>query len=316
MRLGLLVLLFTAFQITTPCITTSQELPQLKVQFSHSFGKQGSNPGEFQNPMAVSVDPKGNVYIADTGNNRIQKLDLYGRVIKFIGGFGWESEQFQNPVDICADNGLDVFVADYENRRIERYDKDLNWISSFYSDETLPEQLRFGFPCGVAISIHGELFLVDDENYRLLKLNTQRQPDLSFGDFDWGEGKLDKPCKVFVGLDDRVYVTDQSAGRIVVFDYFGNYLSHWGDRVLSQPRGLCQTPSGHLLAADWDAHKIVAFDPAGRDLLSWGSKGEKLGAFNHPADVACHADKVYVVDSYNHRIQVFMLILQNIKENH
>lgn len=302
------LLLLCLFNIL-PSITNSQELPALKAQYLHSFGKNGSEPGEFINPTAISVDPKGNVYVADTGNNRIQKLDAYGRVIKFNGGFGWESEQFQRPLDICADNGLDVFVADYENRRIERYDKDLNWISSFYSDATLPEELRFGFPCGIAISIHSELFLVDDENYRVLKLNTERQPDLSFGDFDWGEGKLDQPCKVFVSRDDKVYISDQAAGRVVVFDYYGNYLTHWGDEVLSQPHGLCQTSLGHLLVTDWDNHRIVVFDTAGRVVYNWGSRGDKLGAFNHPADVACHGDKVYVVDCDNHRVQVFNLVL-------
>lgn len=288
----------------------SQESSAFKAQFSHSIGRQGSAAGEFLHPMAISVDPKGQLYVADTGNNRIQKLDSHGKVVRFVGGFGWEREQFQRPVDICADNGLDVFVADYENRRIERYDKDLNWIGSFYSDETLPEELQFGFPCGVDISIHGELFLVDDENYRVLKFNTQREPDLSFGDFDWGEGKLEQPCKVLVSRDDKVYVSDQAAGRIVVFDYYGNYLTYWGKGILSHPQGLCQTPSGHILVADGENHRIVVFDPAGRPVYHWGSLGDKLGAFNHPVDVACHGDKVLVADSDNHRIQVFTILIK------
>ena len=300
-----LLILVVGLLIALPFCVLSQEKTSIKAIFSYSFGKEGAAPGELLNPMAVSVDPKGNVYVADTGNNRIQKLDAFGKVIKFIGGFGWESEQFQRPLDICADNGLDVFVADYENRRIERYDKDLNWITSFYSDESLPEELHFGFPCGIAISIHSELFLVDDENYRVLKLNTERKPDLTFGDFDWGEGKLDQPCKVYVSPDDKVYVSDQAAGRVVVFDYYGNYLTHWGDGVLSQPRGICQTPSGHILVADWGNHQIVVFDIAGRPVFNWGSLGDKIGAFNHPADVACYGDKVYVADSDNHRVQVF-----------
>jgi len=303
----LLLIAFSAIFVLYS-LAHSQESAGFKAQFSHSIGRQGSAPGEFLHPMAVSVDPKGQLYVADTGNNRIQKLDAKGKVEKFIGGFGWEREQFQRPVDICADNGLDVFVADYENRRIERYDKDLNWISSFYSSETLPEELQFGFPCGVDISIHGELFLVDDENYRVLKFNTQRESDLSFGDFDWGEGKLDQPCKVLVSRDDKIYVSDQAAGRIVVFDYYGNYLTYWGKGILSQPRGLCQTPSGYILVADWENHRIVVFDPAGRPVYQWGSRGDKLGAFNHPADVACHGDKVYVADSDNHRIQVFSIV--------
>ena len=302
-KIILLISLFLVYPIP------DQAQEKVVIKFLYSFGGEGIDPGFLNNPMGISIDPQGNIYIADTGNNRIQKLDAYGQVINFIGGFGWDSEQFQKPVDIWANNGLDVFVADYENRRIERYDKDLNWISSLYSDSRLPEELHFGFPCGIANSIHGELFLTDDENYRVLKFSTERIPILNFGGFDWGEGKLEKPCKILVTKDDKVYVTDLSAGCIVEYDYYGNFLMRWGESVLSQPSGICKTLTGHLVITDKGTDQIVVFDRTGRVICQWGSGGDKLGAFKNPADVACFADKLFVVDSGNHRVQVFSLTI-------
>ena len=133
----------------------------MSLLFLFSFGSYKIENIPISNPQSISVDPKGNIYLADTGNNRIIKYSQEGHFIKSIGGFGWDKEQFDTPMDICAKSVLDVFIADYNNHRIERYDKDLNYISSFYSDESQNENLQFGFPVGVSVSIHGELILID-----------------------------------------------------------------------------------------------------------------------------------------------------------
>ena len=273
--------------------------------FAFAFGSAGEEPGEFHKPAGLTVDPNGNIYVADTGNNRICKFDRSGQLITFIGGFGWESEQFQHPVDIYTDEGLNVFVADYENRRIERYDKDLNWISSIHSSPSLDENLQFGFPRSVCLSLHNDLFVVDGENNRILKLNALREPVLSFGDYDWGEGDLAEPAQIFISRSDEVYVTDISAGLVRIYDYYGNYVTRIGDGVLDRPTGLCFIAGGLLCVADEGGDCLFFFDRSGRLLLTLGSPGEKLGAFQNPGDVAAQRNRVYVADTDNHRVQVF-----------
>lgn len=273
-----------------------------------SFGEEGDGPSQFQQPMAITVDPNGNIYIADTGNNRIQKFNRQGQFQTMVGGFGWNREQFQRPMDVCADNGLDVFVADYENRRIERYDKDLNWIGTFHTDPTSEEKLAMGFPVGISLSIHGDLFITDGENKRVLKLNTLREPVLSFGDFDWGAGYLLAPCKVTVLKDDRVFVTDQQIGQIVIYDYFGNFIQTIGQGLLKEPFGLGFDPTQSLIfVTDIANDQVFVIDSVGRFLGIIGSWGKKLGAFDNPTDAAVFQNILYVTESGNHRVQVFML---------
>jgi tripartite motif-containing protein 71 len=281
----------------------------LQAKFLFSFGKEGEAPGQLRHPLGISADPNGNIYVADTGNNRIQKFDSQGRLLASVGGFGWGQEQFQKPVDLCAENGLDVFVADYENRRIERYDKELNCISSYLPDANLPDRLQFGFPRSVGISIHGDLFIIDSENRRVLKLNSQHEPETSFGDYDWGEGNLGEPVQVCVSRTDKVFVSDDRLELVMVYDYFGNFLDSIGDKSVSSPAGLCISADNILYVADPDKDQIVAFDPEGRPLATIGSQGEKLGAFNNPNDVALYQNRLYVADTDNHRIQVFELSL-------
>ncbi|MFQ5649911.1 MAG: NHL repeat-containing protein [bacterium] len=257
-------------------------------------------------PQAFAVDSDGNVYVVDTGHNRVVKFDRDGEIVAAVGGFGWEREAFDRPQDISVKTMLDIFIADYNNERIERYDRDLNFISSLTVDETQPENLRFGFPAGVDISKHGELFICDNENNRILKLNALGDPVLSFGDFNWGEGRLQAPARIEITADDRVYVSDREANDIVVYDYYGNYLSRFGADKLRQPGGLAWYRS-LLLVADSGHDRVAVFDQGQRLVFGWGTKGEKAGAFEAAMDVAVYEQKIYVLDSNNNRIQVFKL---------
>jgi DNA-binding beta-propeller fold protein YncE len=299
----------------TLCGNGFSQQENFTLQLLFSFGSKGDGPGQFQTPAGISTDPNGNIYVADTGNNRIQKFDHRGNLLKFIGGFGWESEQFQRPVDICAENGLDVFVADYDNNRIERYDKDLNWITSYRNNENLEDNLQFAFPQSVNISIHGDLFIVDGENNRVLKLNTFREPEISFGGYDWGQGALTAPVQICISKDDKIYVSDQDAGSVFVFDYYGNYLFEIGRDITPSPQGLCLDENNNLYITDSELDQIFIFDSAGHKIIEYGSRGEKLGAFQNPGDIAVFQNKIYVTDMDNHRVQVFQLYSnKNIKE--
>jgi tripartite motif-containing protein 71 len=282
-------------------------LYHLTVVYEFSFGGEGEAPGQFRHPEGLSTDIKGNIYIADTGNNRIQKFDSRGRPISFIGGFGWASEQFQRPVDIYADKGLNVYVADYENHRIELYDKDLHWISSFYSQSSWEEKVQFSFPRSVCLSIHNELFITDGEHNRILKFNDQKEPEMSFGDFDWGEGGLTEPSQLYITRNDQVLVSDQGAGCIRIYDYYGNFLFDIGGDVLSIPKGLAANREGIIFVADAGESRVVVFDSAGRMVAKIGAPGDKLGAFQNPSDVALVENRLFVLDTDNNRVQVFTI---------
>ena len=279
----------------------------LMVRLLYAFGREGDGPGQFRSPRALSLDPEGALYIADTGNNRIQKCTAAGAVLAMVGGFGWGENQFQQPVDLYAGNGLDLFIADYQNRRIVRCDRQLHWISAYSSPQGTANKLSLGFPAGLALSIHNDLFIADAENLRILKLNALREAVQSFGDFAEGEGELAEPNQAALDTKDRLYVSDRRRGCVVVYDYFGNYLEEIGSSILKEPVGLCLTREGLLLVADEGRDQVLIFSQKGRLIRSVGTTGEKLGALNDPADVAVQGDRMYIVESANHRVQAFEL---------
>jgi sugar lactone lactonase YvrE len=266
-------------------------------------------------PLGMDVDPDGNLYIADTGNNRILKCSRRGELRREVGGFGFDKQQFDRPVDVWAGNGLDVFVVDYNNQRLERYDKELNYISSYYSDETQNESLQFGYPAAIGFSTIGELFLADHEFNRVLRIDSFGKPKSSFGDFNWGEGRLARPAKILIDANRKIFVSDSTADEIVEYDYYGNFLQRFGAGVLRDPAGMArlraegrgQRASDLLFVADRGNHRVVCFSNEGEKVFDFGKRGRGPEEFFSPADVATHGNRIFVLDTGNNRAQVFEL---------
>ncbi|MBL7962196.1 NHL repeat-containing protein, partial [bacterium] len=165
--------------------------------------------------------------------NRIVKLDTKGKYVNHVGGFGWKNNQFDSPVDIFAVDGLNIYVADLNNQRIQRYSKKLEYVTSFGEskltelsiDASRTSNEPLGFPSGLAVSSQGDLFYSDSENDQIVKINRFGKKETAFGGFSEGRGTLRSPGKVFV-TSRFVYVIDEN--RVVVFDYYGNYIRDIG----------------------------------------------------------------------------------------
>jgi DNA-binding beta-propeller fold protein YncE len=306
MKMSLLLVLL---HVAAMCLQSAER--QLNATFLFAFGEKGERPAQFNRPLGVSADAKGSIYVLDSGNNRLQKFSPQGELISFIGGFGWEKEQFQFPVDLFVYNSLDIFVADFDNNRIERYDKDLNWLASYYSNENWSPKMQFQFPISVCLSLHGDFFIIDSENDRVIKLNAAFEPEISFGDYDWGQGVLQEASHIYVSKNDNVYVTDLRAHKILVYDYYGNFISDVGAGELDAPKGLCVDDQEQIFVADAKKNHVLAFDKIGHLILEIGSLSTKFAGFNEPSDVTVIRDKLYVADTQNHRIQIFQLAWEN-----
>ncbi len=293
-----------------------QEYPDRAfVRYVTTWGEKGDKPAQFKEPQGLSVDPGGFLYVADTGNQRIQKFDPNGLFITAIGGFGWNQEQFNSPVAVSSRNGMDVFVADMYNNRIERYDKDLHYIGTLRSSEEWPDDLQFGFPKDVDLFTQGELFCLDSENHRVLKLDVLGNPQRSFGDFDAGDGRLIQPQKFILSNQGNVYVSDSEYGRIVVFDIHGNYYDTFGEGILKVPSGITVTSDELILVADEDQKRVFVFQKSGGFMGSFEGVREAGIHFEEPGDIAFWRDRVFVLDKKRSVIDVFQWIFAEEKSD-
>jgi DNA-binding beta-propeller fold protein YncE len=99
--------------------------------FAFKFGSIGSGDGQFFQPSGVAVDGGGNIYVADTGNNRIQKLNQNGSVILQFGTRGTGDSQFDSPSGVAVDRAGNIYVADSGNNRIQKLNQNGNLVLRF-----------------------------------------------------------------------------------------------------------------------------------------------------------------------------------------
>jgi DNA-binding beta-propeller fold protein YncE len=277
--------------------------------FLLSWGRHGSEPGQFS--FGSSQDPTkppgggiavtgGYVFVADSGNNRIQRFTLQGREPMPWGAKGSAPGQFRYPRGLAA-NEHEVIVADDDNHRIEQFDLEGAFQAETGTQGKGPGQ--FGFPYGVALDGAGNVYVADDLNHRVVKLTPQLAFVGAWGGFGGKPGQLAFPRALASDAAGRTYVADTANDRVQVFDPQGNYLrtigaSARGPAELTGPLGVAVDPTGRLLVSDTVDDRIELFAPGTNAYAGqWSEAGGASTAFYRPTGIGVDPrGAVYVVD--------------------
>ncbi|HYW69980.1 MAG TPA: tandem-95 repeat protein, partial [Pyrinomonadaceae bacterium] len=191
-----------------------------------SWGTAGSGDGQFAGPLGVAIDLVGNVYVVDSGNNRIQKFNTSGTSITKWGAAGSGNGQFNNPAGIAVDPAGNVYVADTFNNRIQQFTSAGVFVSKF--GQSGAGEGQFQHPYAVAADRVGNLYVADSDNHRIEKFDTSGNFLLQWGGHGTGNGLFDNPRGVAVDVSGNVYITDVGNNRVQKFGSNGNYLTQWG----------------------------------------------------------------------------------------
>jgi len=72
-------------------------------------------------PFGVAIDPSGNIYTIEIGNQRVQRFDSEGVSVDQWGTRGYGSDQFEDPMGIATDSFGNVYVTDSGNNRVQKF---------------------------------------------------------------------------------------------------------------------------------------------------------------------------------------------------
>ena len=213
----------------TGCGMGLRETPQVPVEASLSLdavlGGIGNGSGLFFDPEGVAADPRNGtdvIYVADTGNQRIQYLNHGGDYLKQMGRYGTGPGEFNNPCALALDFGHYLFVSDRDNHRVQQFDVRGVFIRQYPDAFRTRETLRF--PSGIALNGFGELYVADKWNDRVVRFDRQGNVLGTLGGFGHGRGLMHRPAAVAVDGDDNLYVADSLNHRSPVLPKLGHQI--------------------------------------------------------------------------------------------
>ena len=313
-------------------------------------------------PGDVALDGAGNLYIADTLNNRIRKVDAAGVISTVAGdgtrGYGGDggpatAAQLTFPYGVAPDGSGNLYIVDSSNQRIRKVDA-AGVITTVAGDGTRgyggdggpATAALLNFPGGVALDGAGNLYIADSSNDRIRKVDAAGVISTVAGDGTYGFGgdggpataaQLNLPGGVALDGAGNLYIADLLNHRIRKVDAAGVISTVAGDGPtgedeggfggdggpavaarLNYPGDVAPDGAGNLYIADRFNHRIRKVDAAGviSTVAGDGPTGEDEGGFggdggpataaqlNSPRSVALDgAGNLYIADYENHRIR-------------
>jgi len=255
----------------------------------------------FYNPYGAAVDASGNIYIADTKNQRIRKVDASTWNITTVAGNGTagysgdggpaDSASLNFPYGAAVDASGNIYIADYLNHRIRKVDASTGDITTVagsaavgYSGDGGPAtSAGLYYPAGAAVDASGNIYIADQFNHRIRKV------DASTGNIT-----------TVAGNGTAVYSGDGSSAVSASLNF---------------PNGVEVDASGNIYIADASNNRIRKVDASTGDITTVAGNGSQTysgdggpavsASINHPTDAAIDAlGNIYIADTSNNRIRI------------
>ena len=244
-------------------------------EYISEFGSYGEDPGQFVWPTALTLDDRGNVYLADEWLNRISIYTGDGEFLRSWGRSGSGNGELDRPAGLAI-NGDTIFITDSRNHRVQKFSLDGSYIGQFGSFGSGNGELNM--PWGIGLDKDGNVYVADWRNDRVQEFTADGEWRASFGQSGDAVGQFNRPNGVAVDAEGDIYVADWLNNRVQVLSPEGRFitelkgdhtLSQWGrDKLLSNPDMIRQRALALAASPTYEkelAHPCaVKVDPQGR----------------------------------------------------
>ncbi len=288
-----------------PPVQSSGDFALLQAEVLWQVGSCGVGDDQLNAPRGVAIDSMtGDVLVADTGNQRIVRLDAQGQVISAWGQSGESPDQFQEPVDLVVEPAGTVLVLDAVNQRLLRFSPDGQFQSTFGAD------LTFYRPRGLGIDAAGQLAIADTGGVRIMRLGPDGALQSQVGGPESDVAAM-QPTDAALTPGGDLFFVEAESGAISRLGADGSF-SRWSGTIpastIDGPH-LALRPGGGLYVSDPEGRRVLVFDAGGKPL---GQFGGEFGLVK-PAGLAAvqdsDGDTVIVADSAGCQVLAFRVQL-------
>lgn len=130
-----------------------------------TIGKRGKEEGDFNFPSHLGMDKKGNLYVVDTMNGRIQIFDKAGKFIRAFGQFGDAPGMFARPKGVGVDSEGHIYVVDAAFNNVQIFNDEGQVLLAFSSYGS--DRAQMILPAGMVIDHDDFIYVVDSWNRRI-----------------------------------------------------------------------------------------------------------------------------------------------------
>lgn len=261
------------------------------------FSDGAGTAASFHYPIGLAIDPSGTLYVGDSFNHLIRRVDKVGGVTTWAGsvsavgatdGLG-SAASFNSPEAVSLDSAGNVYVADAGNSLIRKISP-IGMVTTFAGKEGtvghvdgVGPDAAFYNPRGIAVDAAGTVFVVESEDGRVRRITPSASvstwgggPSYGHADGPGDDASFFYPNGIAPAADGTLYVTDRSNNSIrkispdgVVSTLAGSYLGsghHDATGSLARfdyPIGIAVDAANNVYVADTDNHAIRKITPAG-----------------------------------------------------
>jgi DNA-binding beta-propeller fold protein YncE len=262
--------------------------------------------GRVRTPEGVAVDAVGQIYVADSDEQRIQVFGRDGQFLRSWGSLGDQPGLFNSPLGLAVDAESNVYVVDSANQRVQKFSSTGAWLTSWGSYGM--DDGQFAYPRGIALDSDGNVYVADTQNNRIQKFTAEGRWLATWGGYGQLGLGLNAPAGVALDRQGNVYVADTYNHRIVKLDRTGHALATWGS--LGSNGGQFRYPSdlkvdsqGNLYVVDTENSRIQKLSGSGRWIESWSGSAERARLARPHGLALDQTDTLYISDTGNQRIQ-------------
>jgi len=302
-------------------------------------GSQESLPG-LNGPTDLFIDNEDHIYVSDTNNNRVVKMNDRGQLLLELGTGADERSKLKAPEGIYVSSNGNIYVADTGNNRIAVFNRDGMWIDEILKPGSMMLQEVTFMPSRVSVDLRGFLYIAaKGVNEGLIVIS----PDKEFAGF-FGSNKVELSAldriknlfyteeqkrtaiggaasvsDLFIDSEGFVYTTTIGARseQIKKYNVGGENMFSGENMRLARNSALAGTytgitvdRNGNIFALDAGAGQVFQFDPNGEPVFSFGDKlvdnKLRMGLFGDPVSIKVNSrGYLYVTDKMFNAVQVF-----------
>jgi len=287
-------------------------------------------------PQGLAIGHDGTLYIADSGNNRVRRVNSDGTITTVAGsgrdGFGgdggWATKApLSHPDGLAVSPDGSLYIADWGNRRVRRVDPagTITTVAGtgkdgFGGDRGPAIAATLSDPCRLAVGLDGSLYMADSRNDRVRRVDARGTITTVAGNGRVGFGldgsqatkaPLSYPRGCAVGLDGTLYVADTGNSRVRRVDPGGTITTVAGtgeaglggdggpaaEAMLNSPQDLTIGTDGSLYIADCSNHRVRRVDSQGK-IMTVASVGGR------PSGLAIGSEgRLYVTSRFDRQLK-------------